>query len=63
MNKKQREELEYHEKYGDVPTPGAINYSGGPVPHNEALDNGFYGHIMPNHFAKTAIIKTTGRFK
>ena len=54
---------EHETKEPDVDGVGLINYSGGPVPRNKALDTGFYGHILPSHFEKTAIIKTTGRFK
>ena len=42
--------------------PGAIDYSGGPVPKNTAFkDKKFYGHYLPEHFKKTRIIDTHGR--
>ena len=40
--------------------PGAIDYSGGPVPKNKAFEQGFYGHYLPSHFKKTRIIDTYG---
>ena len=54
-----RDEFEFKEP--TVDGKKFIYYEGGPVPKNEAFENGFYGHYLPSHFKKTSIISTHGR--